>query len=163
MSPLALQRLKPPQKQLWERLGEVPEYFVLYGGTALALQLDHRDSEDFDLFTSVHFSPEELAGEIPFLANRKDILKKADTLTAGVLIGTETVQCSFSGGLQFQRIEDPSQASNGLAVAGIRDIFASKCVTLQAHCTGPARFEGAMDWRSGRCEHPKEGPGEQET
>jgi hypothetical protein len=29
--------LPPPQRRLWDELGEVPPEFVLYGGTAIAL------------------------------------------------------------------------------------------------------------------------------
>jgi hypothetical protein len=34
------------QRRLWPELDAVPPEFVLYGGTGLALQLGHRDSED---------------------------------------------------------------------------------------------------------------------
>ena len=47
--------------------GPGPEGFVLYGGTALALRLGHRQSVDFDFFTSRTFSPTQLRATIPFL------------------------------------------------------------------------------------------------
>ena len=34
--------------------------FVLYGGTAIALYLGHRESVDFDFFTEQTFEPESL-------------------------------------------------------------------------------------------------------
>ena len=40
--------LPESQRRLWPELDAVPEEFVRYGGTALALQLGHRVSEDFD-------------------------------------------------------------------------------------------------------------------
>ena len=40
--------LLAPQRRLWDELIDVPEQFVLYGGTAVALYLGHRDSVDFD-------------------------------------------------------------------------------------------------------------------
>ncbi len=40
------------QRRLWDELGELPEEFVLYGGTAIALHLGHRQSVDFDFFTN---------------------------------------------------------------------------------------------------------------
>ena len=43
--------LPAPQLQLWAELGTVPPAFVLYGGTALALHLGHRQSVDFDFFS----------------------------------------------------------------------------------------------------------------
>ena len=42
--------LPPPQISLWPELGQVPADFALYGGTALALHLGHRESIDFDFF-----------------------------------------------------------------------------------------------------------------
>lgn len=40
--------LPPAQRALWDELGGLPHGFVLYGGTALALRLGHRQSIDFD-------------------------------------------------------------------------------------------------------------------
>ena len=34
--------LPPPQLRLWDELAAVPSEFVLYGGTAIALQPGHR-------------------------------------------------------------------------------------------------------------------------
>ena len=45
--------LPPEQRRLWNELGSVPTEFVLYGGTAIALHLGHRDSVDFDFFANV--------------------------------------------------------------------------------------------------------------
>jgi hypothetical protein len=42
--------LPQPQKALWSELKDVPDTFVLYGGTAIALQLGHRQSIDFVSF-----------------------------------------------------------------------------------------------------------------
>ena len=42
--------LPEPQRRLWDELATVPAEFVLYGGTAIALHLGHRQSEDFDFF-----------------------------------------------------------------------------------------------------------------
>lgn len=47
--------LPKSQRELWPDLDAVPSDFVLYGGTALALQLGHRISEDFDFFSSTGF------------------------------------------------------------------------------------------------------------
>ena len=37
---------------MWPILAKVSKRFVLYGGTAIALRLAHRESVDFDFFTS---------------------------------------------------------------------------------------------------------------
>lgn len=44
-----LSALPPRQRQIWTQLATTPKDFVLYGGTALALRLGHRESVDFDL------------------------------------------------------------------------------------------------------------------
>ncbi len=45
----------------------------LAGGTALALQIGHRKSYDFDWFTKVNFEPERLMQEIEVLGDLKDV------------------------------------------------------------------------------------------
>jgi hypothetical protein len=47
--------LPEPQRRLWAELRDTPKTFVLYGGTALALRLGHRQSEDFDFFSNKPF------------------------------------------------------------------------------------------------------------
>jgi len=60
--------LPEPQRRLWNELGAVPAEFALYGGTAIALHLGHRRSDDFDFFGRHQFDPAKLATSIPFLA-----------------------------------------------------------------------------------------------
>ena len=51
MTKLFLDVLDSPQQKLWEKLGALSKNScVLAGGTAIALQIGHRISEDFDLF-----------------------------------------------------------------------------------------------------------------
>jgi hypothetical protein len=45
--------LPPAQRTLWPHLIQVPGYFVLYSGTAIALRLGYRQSADFDFFSDV--------------------------------------------------------------------------------------------------------------
>ena len=42
--------LPKAQRAFWPELANVPKEFVLYGGTAIALHLGHRDSVVFDFF-----------------------------------------------------------------------------------------------------------------
>lgn len=44
----------PQQEELWPKLKTIPKQFVLYSGTAIALQLGHRESVDFDFFLWSH-------------------------------------------------------------------------------------------------------------
>jgi len=59
--------LPEAQRLLWEELGETPRGFVLYGGTAIALRLGHRQSEDFDFFSNEPFAPTELRRKLKYL------------------------------------------------------------------------------------------------
>lgn len=45
--------LPESQRLLWPYLKEIPSDFVLYGGTAIALRYGHRQSVDFDFFSSM--------------------------------------------------------------------------------------------------------------
>jgi hypothetical protein len=60
--------LPPAQARLWRELAALPDPFVLYGGTALALHLGHRNSVDFDFFAREPLNLPQLESEIPFLA-----------------------------------------------------------------------------------------------
>jgi hypothetical protein len=60
--------LSPAQRLLLPALAAVTdEAFVLYGGTAIALYLGHRESVDFDFFSDRTFQPEELLAKFHFL------------------------------------------------------------------------------------------------
>ena len=39
-----------PQKKIWPELIQVPKYFVLYGGTVIALHLNHRQKVERHIF-----------------------------------------------------------------------------------------------------------------
>jgi nucleotidyltransferase AbiEii toxin of type IV toxin-antitoxin system len=52
-----LEILPAAQRRLWSEFSGVPEEFVLYGGTAVALHLGHRHSIDFDFFGNRALDP----------------------------------------------------------------------------------------------------------
>src|SRR5476649_2049253 len=60
--------LPPPQRRLWDELTAVPGEFVLYGGTALALHLGHRESLDFDFLATNHLTRQSWFPLFPFLS-----------------------------------------------------------------------------------------------
>ena len=63
--------LPAAQRRLWPELRAVPDGFVLYGGTAVALWLGHRVSVDFDFMAEHAFDPHELAESLPLLARAR--------------------------------------------------------------------------------------------
>ena len=60
-------------------LSAVPDEFVPYHGTALALHLGHRNSDDFDFFARRPLDLSELEGAIPFPAGAKIIQREKNT------------------------------------------------------------------------------------
>ncbi|MDZ4790805.1 MAG: nucleotidyl transferase AbiEii/AbiGii toxin family protein [Hyphomicrobiales bacterium] len=69
------------QKNLWAELVNLPSDFILYGGTALALQLGHRISEDFDFFVGREIDTVKVYRSLPFLRNTTIIQQEPNTLT----------------------------------------------------------------------------------
>jgi hypothetical protein len=116
--------LPEPQASLWPRLGDIPEQFVLYGGTALALRLGHRQSVDFDFFAAADFSPADLMRELEWLG-RLEILDAGDNGLAVVEPGG--VHLAFYGGLRLQTVaEQAVSPDNGLVVASVFDLAGTK-------------------------------------
>ena len=126
-----LEILAPSQRRLWEELKHTPKDFVLYGGTALALRLAHRTSEDFDFFSNHSFAPDSLRKAIPYLHQAEMSQFEANTLTA-IVDRSGPVKVSFFGGLALNRIQDPDVTlDSGIQVASLLDIAATKLATIQ--------------------------------
>ena len=126
-----LEILPPAQRRLWEELKHTPKDFVLYGGTALALRLAHRTSEDFDFFSNHSFAPDSLRKAIPYLHQAEMSQFEANTLTA-IVDRSGPVKLSFFGGLALNRIQDPDVTlDSGIQVASLLDIAATKLATIQ--------------------------------
>jgi hypothetical protein len=126
-----MQVLPESQKLLWMQLGSTPDHFVLYGGTALALRLGHRESVDFDFFSSRSFEPLELMRSIAYLKDQTITQQSADTVSCEVSTGKGAVKVSFFGGLSLSQIEAPDTiVENNIAVASLRDLFGMKCATV---------------------------------
>lgn len=126
-----LDTLPSRQRLLWRALGPTPRHFVLYGGTALALRLGHRESVDFDFFSNRPFQPLELLRSIPYLANQRATQQAESTLSCSVETAEGEVTISFFGGLPLRQIAAPDVAEdNGVSVASALDLFGTKCVTI---------------------------------
>jgi hypothetical protein len=126
-----LEILPPAQRSLWRELTATPRSFVLYGGTALALRLGHRRSEDFDFFSTEAFNAKSLLAEFPYLANATVVQLSENTLTC-VVERQERVQVSFFGGLDLHRIHEPDTSlENGIRVASLLDLAGCKAGVVQ--------------------------------
>jgi hypothetical protein len=129
-----LEILPIAQKALLPQLNPLVSFgYVLYGGTAVALQLGHRASVDFDFFTERQLDIKSLYSTLPLLKFATVLQQQADGLT--VLHensnGLGTVKLSFFGGIDFGRVGEP-QFTEGevLLVASLEDLLATKLKVL---------------------------------
>jgi len=123
--------LPTPQRRLWGELVAIPSAFVLYGGTALALQLGHRQSLDFDFFGERPFDPMELVSAVEFLADAVITQVEPNTLSCSVDRGG-AVKLSFFGVPRMPRLLPPLIArDNNLRVASLLDIAGTKAAVVQ--------------------------------
>ncbi|GJL65366.1 MAG: hypothetical protein NPIRA05_03370 [Nitrospirales bacterium] len=128
---LHLDILPPPQRRLWDELSDVPEAFILYGGTAIALQIGHRESIDFDFFAFETFQPQDLVTTIPFLQSTEILQQANSTLTCRVN-REGPAQVSFFGVPNLSRIQSPIIApGNGVKIASLLDLAGMKAAVVQ--------------------------------
>lgn len=123
--------LSASQRAFWPLLREVPRHFVLYGGTALALRLGHRQSVDFDFFSTEPFEPGELQRSLSML--RSGSLLQFGKNTLSMVVGPEkTVNISFFGGLEnLGRVGEPELTEDGVVqVASLLDVGACKAAVV---------------------------------
>jgi nucleotidyltransferase AbiEii toxin of type IV toxin-antitoxin system len=103
---------------------------TLYGGTAVALRLGHRQSVDFDFFTERRLDRKELSDAFPFLSESQTIQDQPDTYTVLVRCSGDShssVKVSFFGDITFGRVGDPQWTDDGcLLVASLDDLMATK-------------------------------------
>src|SRR5258708_2909457 len=90
-----LKILPQGQRELWPLLAAVPTRFTLYGGTASAIQLGHRESVDFDFFSSQAFDPTQLHAGLGFLHSGRIIQSSENTLSCAVPFAKGQSQISF--------------------------------------------------------------------
>jgi hypothetical protein len=113
---------------------------VLYGGTAVALHLGHRQSVDFHFFTDRSFQPAELLAQFRFLGGSELLQTQRNTLTVlttgeiapgGEMDSANGVKISFFGGLEFGRLDNPERTPDGvLEIASLQDLLAHKLKVL---------------------------------
>ena len=124
--------LPEPQQRLWRELSEVPEDFTLYGGTAIALHLGHRESIDFDFFSQKTFDPTNLRSTIPFM-RAAEITQQAPNTLTGIVDRDGLIKVSFFGLPDLKRLRPPHVVrQNGLKVASLTDLAGTKAHVVQA-------------------------------
>lgn len=123
--------LPAAQKRLWTELADLPANFTLYGGTAIAVRLGHRESIDFDFFTSQDIDPRTLLSDLPLLSGAEVLDIQPNTLTVG-LDRDGPVKVSFFGVPKLGRVKPVLRAEDiGLAVADLLDLGGTKVSVVQ--------------------------------
>jgi hypothetical protein len=123
--------LPDAQRRLWPELAQTPAIFTLYGGTAIALRLGHRQSVDFDFFAlESSFEPSALLKQLPYLKDAVVRQSAANTLTVTVDRGG-AVQLSFFGGLGLGQVAPVEQTEGpGFKVAALMDLAGMKAAVV---------------------------------
>jgi len=123
--------LPPAQQRLWPELRSAMELgFVLYGGTAIALRLGHRQSVDFDLFSEKPLDRDSIRARFPFMAQASVLQDERNALSVLVPYGDQQrthVKVSFFGTIGFGRVDEPATTEDGVVqVASLNDLMATK-------------------------------------
>jgi hypothetical protein len=120
--------LPAAQREIWTSLAPAARLsFVLYGGTAIALHLGHRESLDFDFFRYQPLDKDQLRSTFEFVRGAAVLQDTPDTLVVLTEMPSGPVKISFFGGIGFGRVNDPSQTRDGiLLVASLDDLMATK-------------------------------------
>ena len=129
MSGLHLNILSDAQRQLWPKLKSIADMgFTLYGETALALQLNHRRSLDFDFFSS---NPLDAHCILSCLPDSDTVEIERDEERTLQFTTRSGVHISFFGNLSIYRVGIPIiSADNRIKIASLDDLMATKLKVL---------------------------------
>jgi hypothetical protein len=107
--------LPPGQREIWTSLAPAPQLnFVLYGGTAVALHLGHRESLDFDFFRSESLDKDQIRAAFGFIDGAAILQDAPDTLVVVAEMPSGPVKISYFGNIGFGRVNDPLQTRDGI-------------------------------------------------
>ncbi|WP_369720746.1 nucleotidyl transferase AbiEii/AbiGii toxin family protein [Bradyrhizobium sp. LLZ17] len=120
--------LPAAQREIWPCLAPSADLqFVLYGGTAVALRLGHRESLDFDFFCSAPLDKDEVRAQFGFVKGAAILQDAPNTLVVSARMPSGPVKVSFFGRIGFGRVDDPMQTADGtMFVASLEDLLATK-------------------------------------
>ena len=126
-----LEILPDAQMRLWPELAEVPDQFILYGDTAIALHLGHRQSVDFGFFAFEDIDLGAISDQFTFLNGGRVLQKGPNSLTLLVDRGGP-VQVSFFGVPKLRHLHPPLCApDNCLQIADLLDLVGTKAAVVQ--------------------------------
>jgi hypothetical protein len=120
--------LPAAQREIWASLPPAQQLgFVLYGGTAVALHLGHRESLDFDFFRSEPLDKDQIRAAFGFVSGAAILQDMPDKMVVLAKMPSGLMKVSFFGGIGFGRVKDPLQTrDDALLVASLDDLMATK-------------------------------------
>ncbi len=121
--------LAPNTKAVFENLSHnhaILDNFYLSGGTALALHLGHRESEDLDFFAQYEFNPQLLLNKLEKITTLTDISLDSGTLNCYA----EEVKLQFLH-YPYDLLETPTTFQN-IKLSSVIDIACTKLITISA-------------------------------
>lgn len=128
--------LPEAQRELWTYLNETPSDFVLYGGTAVALRYGHRESVDFDFFSSVKDKAVwETTDVLSFVKKFAEDKEQISVESGSQAVYSLRMSNGAVVSLTFMRDEDficgavdcPQESvGNGVKIASALDLLAAK-------------------------------------
>lgn len=107
--------------------------FYLAGGTALALQIGHRDSDDFDFFCKKDIDTQKLFVDIKNFFKDYKVVKVQDECNTLTVIVDNSIKLSFFSykyELMQQLIDEPN-----LKIASIIDIACMKLIAITSRAS----------------------------
>ncbi len=125
--------LDSTRKRLLPQIAEVGSGFYLAGGTALALQLGHRDSVDFDFFFVGDIDTTKLYEKCEAVFAGEKLQKTQEEKNTLSLTIDDEVRLSFFG--YHYPLIDTSVISENLSLASLLDIGAMKLSAITGRST----------------------------
>jgi hypothetical protein len=126
ISKIHLEILSDRQRALLDKLALLVKDYTLSGGTALAMQLTHRRSYDFDFFSAKPLTRGLLAKLTRVIAVKQKSVDSADELT---VFSSSEIKVTFLH-YPFANLYPLVRAESGLSLYGFGDIAVQKAYTI---------------------------------
>ncbi len=126
ISNIHLEILSDSQRALLDKLAPLVKGYTLAGGTALALQLTHRRSYDFDFFSAKPLARGLLGRLTQTVSVKKKSVDSADELT---VFNADEIKVTFLH-YPFKNQYPLIYTESGLSLYGVKDIAIQKAYTI---------------------------------
>jgi len=125
--------LDEKRKKVLPYLKNFKEDFYLAGGTALALQIGHRDSIDFDFFSEKNIDTKKMFEKIKVVFVGQKVVKTQDEFNTLTVLIDKNIKLSFFGykySLLEKLIDEPN-----LKLASVSDIASMKLIAITSRAS----------------------------